>query len=311
MMYNCSTTQKQHAGKPTGRQQCQLHVGLVLKLLVVAVLHRGCSSQPCGVGTLYLNNCNYTSFPTAQIIARSSPPATTLYVMHNNISSINSTVDFAGLNKTAMLIMSYNLFTAFPDFQYIGSTLSNLQLDNNPIATVDPTRLTPLVALKVLSLTFTLLTAFPDAYMPSLINLNLRNTLLTQIPSLPILGKRVNIFSYSTIKISSIDRQALATYTNVTQFSISLNTNLTSFPNFCTLPSNANAQFMMGGSHWACDCRLRWMRYRADINFNITDLTTCYSPASVAGKVLLSLPLSNFTCAGKTFHLYKLNVQLA
>jgi hypothetical protein len=268
---------------------------LVALVILLGAATRGrCQQYTCS-GVYYLLNCSFTTFPRNQILAHGPTP--TIQVQYNKLTMINST-DLIGLENTTTLFLSYNSFVEFPDLSYIGNKLDKVYFDYNPMTTINPTRLSPLVALTTLSLIYTQLTSFPDAYMPSLTTVFLKGCLLTAVPKLPLLGKRINLVGLGLNKILSIDPEALYTYTNVTIFSIYGNPNISVFPNFLTLPGNGSlATLQMTSIPWVCDCRMRWLKSRFPY-LNITDGAKCASPANLAGQVIQNLALSQFTCAG-------------
>lgn len=277
---------------------------LLLAIMLLPRVVRVVDSQVCATSPYYVVNCNFTSFPRAQVLAIRTPPVKLIQVYGNRISTINSSVDFAGLSGTYYLNLMHNLFVEFPELQALGTSLQNLLLDYNPLTIIDPARLTPLVALRSLTLSYTLLSSFPDVYMPSLVSLILKYSRFTSVPALPILGKRLNSLSLTGNRLQIIDVRAMNMYTNLTALFIYDISILTTFPNFCTLPGNGVAvTVQMSGVPWVCDCRLRWLWYRFP-SLSITDGATCSSPPSLAGKFINNITLSQLTCAGESIVTY-------
>lgn len=122
---------------------------LVALVMLLGVATRVCCQYVCGVGPYYLFNCSYTTFPRNQILANGPPPST-IQVNYNKLTMVNST-DLIGLENTTVLFLQYNSFVEFPDLSYIGNKLDRVAFDYNPMTTINPARLSPLVALTTLS----------------------------------------------------------------------------------------------------------------------------------------------------------------
>lgn len=90
----------------------------------------------CDTSPYNFVNCSFTSVPRAQILAASpTSPITQVQLFHNQISTINNSVDFVDFTSLQNLNMDHNLFTVFPDLgvNYIVNYCGFFVVANNKV----------------------------------------------------------------------------------------------------------------------------------------------------------------------------------
>ena len=252
-------------------------------------------NETSGVISLSLHYIGLTSVPNQLI----DPNINNLYLDNNQISTINSSVDFAGFSQLTILVLDNNLLEEIPSMPNIASSLVELQLSVNRIKSVNPASVQLLSKLGKLSLARNFLTTFPDFYHPVLYYLYLDYNPMTVLPNLPILGKQLISMSISYSTLQSIDIIALAQYSALRYLGV-IQTKLTTLPNYCAAGVNATF-FNIGGyqTPWHCDCRLRWIFTTKKVIKNVFYPNMyCSSPPLLAEKKLTSLSWSQLVCDG-------------
>ena len=252
----------------------------------------------CGSPTSILKcflSKNLVSIPNDQI-----PNNTQILVLAKNKFNQTTSSDFVNCTSLIYLNMNYNFFTSFPYLPALANSLQVLLLTGNRITHIDPNNLAILSNLQALEIGYNLLTSITDMKFPNFQSIVLIGNLFTELPSLPLLGKSLQYIDLSNNMIRNFNSQVINYYSNLAYIALESNL-LTTFPNYCTMPTNLSISFkiLLRNNSFHCDCRLLWLRSNPSL-FGGNNLV-CSGPANLAGLPLNNVSASQLICGGKSW----------
>ncbi|XP_072437615.1 leucine-rich repeat transmembrane protein FLRT3 [Chiloscyllium punctatum] len=222
-----------------------------------------------------------------------------LHLDDNSVSAVSIEEGAFRENKDLKLIfLSRNHLSSIP--VGLPSTVEELRLDDNRIATISENALSHLTGLKRLVLDGNLLTnqGLRDKVFMNLMNLtelSLVRNILTSPPSLPIAN--LQKLHLQENHINRIPPNAFYHLGSLQRLDLS-NNNLTHLPQGTFDRLNNLSQLLLRNNPWHCGCKMKWVRdWLRSLTFgvNVRGLM-CQSPEKVRGMAIKDLAVTMFDC---------------
>ncbi|XP_048456695.1 leucine-rich repeat transmembrane protein FLRT3 [Rhincodon typus] len=222
-----------------------------------------------------------------------------LHLDDNSVSAVSIEEGAFRENKDLKLIfLSRNHLSSIP--VGLPSTVEELRLDDNRIATISENALGHLTGLKRLVLDGNLLTnqGLRDKVFMNLANLtelSLVRNILTSPPALPVAN--LQKLHLQDNHINQIPPNAFYHLGRLQRLDLS-NNNLTHLPQGTFNRLNNLSQLLLRNNPWHCGCKMKWVRdwlRSLPVGINVRGLM-CQSPEKVRGMAIKDLVVTMFGC---------------
>ncbi|XP_078412585.1 leucine-rich repeat transmembrane protein FLRT3 [Cetorhinus maximus] len=226
-----------------------------------------------------------------------------LHLDDNSVSAVSIEEGAFRENKYLKLIfLSRNHLSSIP--VGLPSTIEELRLDDNRIATISENALRHLTSLKRLVLDGNLLTnqGLRDKVFMNLENLtelSLVRNILTSPPTLPITS--LQKLHLQENHINRIPSNTFSYLRQLQRLDLS-NNNLTNLPQGIFDNLNNLSQLLLRNNPWYCGCKMKWVRdwlHLLPIGVNVRGLM-CQLPEKVRGMAIKDLAVAMFGCKNIT-----------